>query len=304
MRATKFFGLGIFGMVYALVLFLAVETGFFSVTWAGKPPHAGKPRKYRTECGYAMFQNVDGDIIKSDNRGRYVDKRIEGGEDEVMLHIYEDDNSLRSSITFLGEVENQSSRKVNFLFDFLNDADTKPGDGQAVYDILVWIDGSRTTRRGNQVEEKYYLNDDTVHTPIIVHAESRDRVQFVVDPDWNGTSPNAITQETVNVFYDNDGDINYWVNDFGHIIYTLYYDSEFIIEGAYPEWTITAIGSVRLSVSKISSKGKGKSKPVEEVILTTYTSLPFGYTTGYVPPSSAPQKNNTLSTIWGKVKEY
>lgn len=302
MRRTEVFGIRIALIVCVLALLLAGEAGFVSVALAGKPPHAGKPRKYRTEYGYAMLRDDTGDIIKSDGGGQYIDKHREGGEDEVMLHIYEDDNTLRSSITFLGEVENQSSRKVNFLFDFINDADTKPGDGQAVYDILVWIDGSKTTRRGNQVEEKYYLDDDTVHTPIIVHAESRDRVQFVVDPDWNGTSPNAITQETVNTFYDNDEDINYWVNDFGHIIYTLYYDAEFIIEDAYPEWTITATGSVRLSVSKIASKGKGKSKPVEKVILATYTSLPFGYTTGYVPPSSAPQKNNTLATTWGKMK--
>jgi len=84
MRTTKFFGIGIALAACVLALLLAVEAGFISVVWAkGKPPHR---REYRTEYGYAMLQDRDGDIIKSDSLGQYVDctlrwKRLGGNRD-------------------------------------------------------------------------------------------------------------------------------------------------------------------------------------------------------------------------------
>ena len=119
MRGTKFFGIGIVLAACVLALLLAVEAGFISVVWAGKPPWA---RKYRTEYGYAMLLDGTEDVIKSDSLGQYIDKHIESGEDQMEIQTYYETGALHQSFTFMGEVENQSTRKANFLFDFRNDA--------------------------------------------------------------------------------------------------------------------------------------------------------------------------------------
>lgn len=294
MKGTKFFGIGIALAVCVLALILAAEAGFISVAWAGKPPKP-QPPKY----GYAKLQDGDGDVIKSDG-GQYIDKHIVGGEDQVEIQTY-DTGAFYESCTFMGEVENQSTRKVNFLFDFLKDAVTKPGEGQAVYDILVWTDGTRNSRRGNLIVSKYCFNDGTVHAPVIVHEDGTGRVQFVIDPDWNGTSTNAVTQKTVNAFYGNDTDVSYWVNDYGHIIYSLYYDDGFDINSESGKWTFTAKSGgkgVRLCVGKLSGRKGGAH---EIVTLATYNYLPFQLTVS-TGPLLAPGKYNTLSTTWGKIK--
>ena len=79
---------------------------------------------------------------------------------------------------------------------------------QAVYDILVWTDSSKLNRRD--------LNsgNGTVHFRVAI-VETKEQglfkgqVVFVVDPGWDGTHEDAITQQTVGNFYDNDQDINY-----------------------------------------------------------------------------------------------
>ena len=309
MRETKFFGIRMVLVVCTMTLLLAGDVGLFSSAWAkGKPPGKGE-LEYHTESGYAKLRDGDGDVIRSDDGRQYIDKHIADGEDQVEFLIYDATSALYQSNTFMGEVENQSTRKVNFLFDFLNDAVTKPGEGQAVYDILAWTDGTRSSRRGNLVGSKYYPNDGTVHLKVTI-AETREQgvfkglVPFVVDPGWGGTNPNAITQTAVNNFYGDDQDVNYKTNTLGHIIYYLDYDNGFTIEGGYPTWTfILNPGPVRLTV--VFTKRKGKAPGGSVVTLATYDYLPFQLTVSLNDLSSsspAPRKHNTLSTIWGKIK--
>jgi hypothetical protein len=293
MKGTKFFGIGIALAACVLILLLDAEAGFISVAWAGKPP------KYHTEYGYAKLRDDIGDVVKSDDGRQFIDKHIAGGEDQVEFLIYDATNALYQSDTFMGEVENQSTRKANFFFDF-NDAVTKPGEDQAVYDILVWTDGTRSLRRGNLVGSKYYLNDGTVHFKVTI-AETREQgvfkglVPFVIDPGWDGTAQSAITQTTVNNFYDGDQDVIYKTNTLGHIIYYLDYDNGFTIEGGYPTWTFTPnSGPVRLTVVKGKKVGF-------VVTLATYEALPFKLTVNSLA-LPAPRKHNTLSTTWGEVR--
>lgn len=200
----------------------------------------------------------------------------------------------------MGEVENQSTRKVNFLFDFLNDAIeiTAPDENRAVYDILVWNDDTEGTRRGNLVDSKYFLNNGTVHLRVII-TETKGLVCFVVDPNWDGTSLSAITRTTVNSFYEDDQDVNYATNSYGHIIYYLEYDNGFTIEGEYPTWTFTPNPCpVRLTVTKFLNKNIRKI-----VTLAKYDYLPFQFTVSLNGLAQlAPRKNNTLSISWGKLK--
>jgi hypothetical protein len=164
-----------------------------------------------------------------------------------------------------------------------------------VYDILVWTDSSKLVRRDLNA------GDGTVHAPVIVHEDGTGRVQFVIDPGWDGTSPNAITQTTVNAFYGNDTDVSYWVNDYGHIIYSLYYDDGFDINSGSGKWTFTAISGgkgVRLCVGKLSGRKRGAH---EIITLATYNHLPFQLTVS-TEPLAAPRKHNTISTTWGKVR--
>ena len=176
-----------------------------------------------------------------------------------------------------------------------------------MYDILVWTDGTRGSRRGNSVDSKYYLNDGTVHFRVAI-VETKEQgvfkgqVVFVIDPGWDGTNPNAITQETVNAFYDDDQDVNYGTNDLGHIIYYLDYDNGFTIEGEYPTWTFTPNpGPVRLTTTKYKTKNKKGARFV--VALATYDYLPFQLTVSLNSLAQfAPRKHNTISTSWAGIK--
>ena len=305
MKGIKLFIIGKALVICVLILLLVAGIESGSITWA-----KGKPSKYYTECGYAKLRDDSDDVISSDGGRQYIDKQIADGEDLVEVQIYDGTNALYRSDTFMGEVENQSTRKVNFFFDFLQDATeiTVPNENRAVYDILVWNDGTKGTRRGNLVDSEYYLSDDTAHLRVAI-VETRDKgvfkgqIVFVVDPGWDGTAPNAKTQTTVNNFYGDDQDVNYGTNTLGHIIYYLDYDNGFTIEGEYPTWVFRPNpGPVRLTTTKYKTKGKKGVRFV--VTLAKYDYLPFQLTVSLnsLAPPAAPRKHNTLSTSWGKIK--
>jgi len=309
MRITKF-KIGKALVLCVLTWLLVGGIGLVSITWAKGKPH-NKPPKYHIEYGYTMLRDDGSDVVRSDDGRQYVDKHIADGEDLVEIRIYDGDNALYRSDTFMGEVENQSTRKVNFFFDFLQDATeiTVPNENRAVYDILVWTDGTRSSRRGNLVDSKYCLNNDMAHLRVAI-VETRDKgvfkgqIVFVVDAGWDGTAPNAITQTTVNNFYGDDQDVNYGTNTLGHIIYYLDYDNGFTIEGEYPMWVFTPNpGPVRLTTTKYKTKGKNGAR--FGVPLANYDYLPFQFTVSLNDLNSsllAPRKYNTSSTIWGEIK--
>lgn len=94
MGGTKFFGIGVALVICILALLLAS-----SIAWAkGKPDHA---RKTHTEYGYAVLADRDGDVIKSDSLGQYIDCN-QGGEDWVQIVFY-DDGALKYIHLFFGK---------------------------------------------------------------------------------------------------------------------------------------------------------------------------------------------------------
>jgi len=321
MRTTKFFRIGIASLACVLALLLAIEAGFIPVALAGKPekppgqekkpPHK---REYRTEYGYAILQDGDGDVIKSDGKGQYVDCTL-GGEDLVQLDIYNDDNSLRFIEVYAGKMTyhhptfSPSTRRVNFLFNIDGGIKTPEYmNNKAVYDILLQykdVSGAYIDRSPDN-----FLDDGTLHAPIVVYTnpDTKDRVQFVVDLGYDGKEPKAITQAAVDSFYDNDENADYWdtgesrYGEAGQVIYTLYYDSKFIVASGYPTWTVTASGSAKLGVGRYSGKGGRGAHKV--VYLSEYSALPFQLivSVNSLEPSFAPRKNNTLSSSWGELK--
>jgi hypothetical protein len=305
MKRTKFFGIGIALLACVLAVLLAAEAGFVSLAWAGKP------RTYRTEYGYAMLLDGYGDAIKSDGLGQYVDCTKEGGEDIVELQIYNDDNSLRGVEVYCGKMTYNdptfpaSTRRVNFHFNIDGGVRLEPAytENKAVYDILLqYKDGANYVTRSS---ESGFLDDNSVHAPIIIYA-TEGRVQFVVDPGYEGTDPKAITQATVDAFYGDDKNVNYWdtseYGEAGQIIYTLYYgDNGFDVfpvdwkDGKPITWVLTTINRVIVKLGVGRHGGKGGKGAHEVVYLSEYNTLPFQLIVS-LQSLAAP------STTWGEIK--
>lgn len=291
MRETKFFGTV---MACVLALLLAVFAA------SAKPPWAGAEKEY----GYARLTDVGPYVVWSDDGLQYIDKNIEDadGEDEIEITINKKTGELVKSKTLLGIVNDpyNSSRRVRFLFDIYNGASTTLGEGAAAYDILVWTDISRSTRRDLNA------GDGTVHFRVM---DDVDDVAFIVDPGWEGTDPAAITQTTVNNFYpDPNDDETYKVSVNGHVIYYLDYPSGITAEGTNPTWTIGPSGSPTLYVLRQKEEPMGKSGKVrtswERMDLATYGSIPFQLTISLdsLEGNQAPGSLKALSTLWGKIK--
>ena len=320
MKGTKFWGIGLILMACILTLLLAGEIGFTSVAWAKKPPDNGKPshrREYRTEYGYAMLRDGNGDVIKSDGLGQYKDCTL-GGEDLVQIDIYNDDNSLRFVDVYAGKMTyhhpdySPSSRRVNFHFNIHGGTKTSAyEDNKAVYDILRWYrDGDTYVERSSH---SGFLDDNSVHASIFMYVNGKDKIQFMVDAGHEGTDPKAITQAAVDAFYDDDVDGYYWdtseYDEGGQIIYTLRYgDNGFDVvpidwEGDKPvTWVITTknLEPVKLTVCRYSKVGKGMRRVT---CLSEYSAAPFQFTVSLKSLTQlAPKKDNNLSSSWGKIK--
>lgn len=296
MKGTRFLGIRTTLVVCILALVLVTEAGFISVAWAGKPPGNGKPPKTTTSYGYAKLTDEAPYVIQSDDGRQYIDKNIEGTDAEDMVEMATDKTgALVSSGTILGSVDYASTRRVRFLFDIANGARLIEYP-KAVYDILI--------DRGTP--------DGAVHLAVMYRvSESHvDDVAFIIDPGWNGTDPDAITQDALNDFYSDDTNENYRTTDYGHVIYYLGYpdypnpDCITPVPVDIDTWTITCSGPVTLYVMRTSGGGKGKGNRYEKMDLATYGELPFKLTMSLesIELPQAPRKHNTLSTTWGKIK--
>jgi hypothetical protein len=272
MKRLKFFRL--ISVLIILALVLAVKAGFISDAWA-RPPFS----ETKTSSGYAKLDDTPGYLIQSDGSGQYIDKYIRkaNGEDYISITTNKTTGNYIKSFTCLGIVERQSTRRVKFLFDM---ADRTPlVENSAVFDILIWKNSDKITRRGNyhEAENKWYLDDGTVHFRVVNDTinSTNDNVAFIIDPGWDGTSPNAITQTTVNAFYGNDDNEDYECSVNGHVIYYLDYPSGITAVGANPIWTFTPSDGPTgptLYVNKVVTGGYIR------VNLATYGALPFSLT--------------------------
>ena len=265
MRGAKFFGIILVFCV--LVLLLAVKAVFISDAWA-RPPFS----ETKTSSGYAKLDDTPSYLIQSDDQDQYIDKYIRkaNGEDYISITTNKTTGDHIKSFTCLGIVERQSTRRVKFLFDM---ADCIPiVENSAVFDILIW-NSDKITRRGNyhEAENKWYLDDGTVHFRVVNDTinSTNDNVAFIIDPGWDGTSPNAITQTTVDAFYGTHTD-DYELSVNGHVIYYLDYPSGITADGSNPIWTFTPSGGPTLYVKK--------KVGYERVNLATYGALPFSLT--------------------------
>lgn len=268
MKRLKFFRL--ISVLIILALVLAVKAGFISDAWA-RPPFS----ETKTSSGYAKLDDTPGYLIQSDGSGQYIDKYIRkaNGEDYISTTTNKTTGDHIKSFTCLGIVERQSTRRVKFLFDM---ADRTPlVENSAVFDILIWKNSDKITRRGHgYAENKWYLDDGTVHFRVVNDTinSTNDNVAFIIDPGWDGTSPNAITQTTVNAFYENDINEDYECSVNGHVIYYLDYPSGITAEGSNPTWTFTPSGGPTLYVKK------KVGTVYERMDLATYGELPFSLT--------------------------
>jgi len=258
MRGTKFFGIGIILVFCVLVLLLAVKAGFISDAWA-RPPFS----ETKTSSGYAKLDDAPGYLIQSDCSGQYIDKNIRkaNGEDYISITTNKTTGDYIKSFTVLGIVERQSMRRVRFLFN-VADYETRLADPtKAVLDIL-------TTKGTPDGTVHFRVVDDTTNS-------ANDNAAFIIDPGWDGTSPNAITQTTVNAFYGNDDNEDYECSVNGHVIYYLDYPSGITAVGANPIWTFTPSDGPTgptLYVNKVVTGGYIR------VNLATYGALPFSLT--------------------------
>jgi len=285
-------------VVCILALVLVVEASFISAAWAGKPPGAGT----KTSYGYAKLTDTTAYVIQSDKLGQYIDKNVRkaGGEDKVVITTKNATGEYVKSTIILGIVNDpyRSSRRVRFLFDIADYTQRLVVGDKAVLDILIWKDGNKTTRRGTQVGDKWYLDDGTVHFRVVDDTTdaTKDNVAFIIDPGYAGTDPSAITQTTVNGFYGYDTDENYELSVNGHVIYYLDYPSGITAVGTNPTWTFAPSGGPTLYVKKKDT--------LEPINLATYASVPFQLTISLnsLAGSAAPRKDNTLSITWGEIK--
>ena len=259
MKRLKFFGL--ISVLIILALVLVIKSDFISKAWA-KPPYA----EYKTSNGYAKLADTSDCLIWSDNDNgdQYKDTNIRkaNGEDYISITTNKTTGDYIKSFTCLGIVERQSMRRVRFLFN-VADYETRLADPtKAVLNILT----TKGTPDGNV---HFRVVDDTTNS-------ANDNVAFIIDPGWDGTSQDAITQTTVNAFYgDNDIDEDYECSVNGHVIYYLDYPSGITAVGANPIWTFTPSDGPTgptLYVNKVVTGGYIR------VNLATYGALPFSLT--------------------------
>ncbi len=314
MRKGKFFI-----VLIPLVLLMVDQSGFIPAAWAvkpDKPPGQEKEPEYTTVYGYAMLADRDGDRIRSDGQGQYVDCTL-GGKDFVEMEIY-NDGSLKRVEVYCGKITHHhpgcvpSTRRAIFDFDVYTDAIVTPGEGMAVYDILRWYrqDGEYVPRDLN--EESGPDIKGTVHAVIHMNANEREKIQFVVDPSHDGQDPKAITQSAVDAFYDDDKNIDYWNNsqfgEPGQIVYSLYYgDDGFDIhaegeDGSIDTWEITPKGIDPV----ILGAYRQKPGPPGITELARYDAVPFQLIVSLnsfeEEDPAAPGKHDSLSALWGKMK--
>jgi hypothetical protein len=291
MRGKKFFLIGIALTACILVLLLAGEAGL--VAWAKPPP------KMTQYYGYVILRDDTNDKIWSDGGGQYADYHISGWEDYVTLEIENKSGDLIRSDFKCGWPPS-STRKV--LMDLANATQIAPPDSTEEIFLNILL-----------LQELSNPDNPIAHLQAgvsIGRTVQLEYVDFIADTITRKVlwaEPYNIPDEELQKYrFSSYTGLEY---EDQHLSYGLRYEGCTVTEETgteNPTWTIVPYGSpVELFVYKQQSggkKGKGKPGGYEPSVLATYVEMPFGYTTWYVPPQSAPRKDNTISTIWGGIK--
>jgi hypothetical protein len=312
---------------------------FVSVALAAKPVKP-QPRTSSIKYGYAILEDVYGNLITSDLNGQYVDiEKVTTNDtsywegtvkrgDKISVLSYDDPPyELIWLRAFIGKPEllegstgYRSPRRVNFNFDFYDNATTRPGEGIAVYDILSKITPSGPDRN----------LAGTVHFVVAIGSCDffgegiQNRAMFLIDPGceaiWPGTD--VICQRSVDAFYTSDVNSSYWTAIQGAEATNRDYDAHDQIgyhmlinqlnvasfdtnnDGKPDKWEITPkLEPTTLIVYKDIGR---KNKPnYVAVPLATYESMPFKLTLSLNPftTNPAPPKEKTSATLWGEIKK-
>ncbi len=326
---------GKFNTVILLFCVVVLSSWVISVAVAGKPPGKGKPSFTSLSYpGYVMFRDSSQDVIRSDGGGVYTDCGILGGTDMVEVNVW-DDGTFRYVNFYPGVMYYPfykcvlgtfSPRRVQFHFNVsgIPTSQLEPaGDqsGNAVREILRWYKGTNGVYPERSTTNKGFIDDYSLHGPIRVYRTGHSQIQFAIDPAPELDDPKAVTQDSVNGYYTDDDNINYWRtigSDYEHkpyVIYNIEYGKKgFEVQPVGDEgpdgkpvtWIIrtkTRKGNspVRLYVIKDDYYG-------EKVYLTDYPDLPFEFAVSlnpldsYPSASTAPPKDSNISTTWGRIK--
>jgi len=316
-------------IVFMLFL-LFVSQMVVSPVWAKKPP---KPpvRTYTRYLCYARLVEEPGSVIASDG-GDYMDLGL-GGNDKVQVEIYDDNYELKFVRVFIGKMElpYRSPRRANFMFDLYEDATDKLMGGKAVYDSLVKLSANGSRRGIEQPDGKYYLTDGTVHFLVRLDTSGFNECGFIVDPGClaaPASDPPPISQTTVDAFYDDDDNIQYWTpiqaslekddpniprswnrhkkaDPHDQIAYFFYvnqlqFNATKFDNGKPYEWEIIPSPDATGELYVRHSDNYWST-----VHLATYGGYPFKLLISLYPFTGtlAPPKYDTLTSTWGKIKE-
>jgi len=299
-----------------VLLFCIMSLGIISVSLAGKPVTT-----FTSYPGYVMFRDSSQDKIWSDGVRIYADCS-KGGTDMVEICTW-DDGTFKYVNFYPGVMQKSfyncafgtfSSRSVKFKFNVSGIVGSQ-ATGNAVRDILRWYKAGseRTTSLG-------YIDDNSLHAPILVYRTGHSQLQFVPDPDPQNANEKAITQGSVNNYYTGDTDIIYWCTrtepDYEPKPYVIY-NFDF---GAQEGFEVLTVVNGRTWI--VRTKSRRANNPVrlyvikndyngEKVYLTSYASLPFEFAVSldpfsnneYPSLSQAPPRIDNISTTWGEIKE-
>jgi len=314
---------------------------FVSVALAAKPVKP-QPRTSSIKYGYAILEDVDGNLITSDLNGQYVDiEKVTTNDtsywegtikrgDKIRVRSYDDNGELIWLRAFIGKPEllegstgYRSPRRVNFNFDFYNDATTTPGEGTAVYDILSETAPNNPRDLAGSVHFVVAIGSCDFFSEGI-----QNRAIFLIDSGceaiWPGTD--VICQRSVDAFYTNDPDPKYWTAIEGAVTTEGDYDAHDQIgyhmlinqlnvvathfTGAVADtWEITPkLGTTTLQVYEYKNVSTNKNRPNWKYVavpLATYASMPFKLTLSLNPftANPAPPKEKTSATLWGEIKK-
>ncbi len=311
MKKGKFFTVFMFSYILSLTL--------ASIAFGGKPSF-----NYYPQPGYVMFNDSTQYVIRSDGGGVYADCSYDG-TDMVQLSIW-DDGTFQGLHFYPGVMQKSfyncafgtfSLRRVNFYFNVSGITATQPaGDqnGNAVLEILRWINESGDFR----TDASGFINDGSLHVPMDLYRTGHAWIQFGIDPTPSsiqpGSNPKAVTQDSVNSFYDGDIDTAYWCTrtepdrePAPYVLYNIDYGRNGV-----------DVQSINSRTWRIKTKARKPTDPVrlyvrkdnqsgQAIYLLNYASVPFELIASLDPitsyPNPAPPKTNTISTTWGELKE-
>ena len=317
----KFFGISVV-CIFAMLLFVA------TFTYADWPPND------TIVAGYARLNDSTAYVFRSDgNSVPYTDAHVSSPGDKLELAFTDSTlATLDGVLLYLGKPDFKSypnpspigggdpssgycsPRSTNFWFDIKDGKTTSNYKKyKAAFDILVWKDSSNKVRRGNLVNRKYYLNDNSVRLGIRRWLDSSGAtVHDMIFTIENSTTPcsgcgtNAVTETAINAFYSNDQNYNYedyvgiGTSNCDLVVYYISFNNDFTFaKPGSNTWTISGGGKATLGVVTVV----GENPHVTSWIpLASYTDLPFQVKVSTDNGFPAPPKSQSATTLWGEIK--